>query len=187
MSSSNRWGTASPRFSQIMQNLAGEPISKAAANQVAAAQMANESSPEEAAAAEMEQGGGQPPQGGGPPMEMQRPDVTLADQLRQLAEMEPDMAKKQLILSAADSIDQTNRPVTMDQGAGQEIPAEGEQAPAGSVMDERPPGAAMGKAASASEDDSFADVAWTNPVGTGMHEKYATEISEDDFLGFLRR
>ena len=154
-----KWGSGSQNLTALLKQASEDVLLKAAAGASAAAAMLGD-------------------QG----MAEQQPDQSQAapsksDQLRQMAEMEPDMQKKQFLLSVADSIDNANAPVEVAPNTSQMMDTSQEMM----MQGDQPQ--VQQKAASESD---FGEVVQNAPdFSLDNDGKYANEMSAQDFENYL--
>jgi N-methylhydantoinase A/oxoprolinase/acetone carboxylase beta subunit len=161
-----KWGSGSQHLTALLKQASEDVLLKAAAGASAAAGMLGDQQ-----MAEQQQ---QLAQSQGP--------ASKSDQLRQMAEMEPDMQKKQFLLSVADSIDNANAPVEVSPNTSQMMDTSQEM-----MMQGNQPQAAeaQGQQKAASDSD-FGEVVSNSPDFSFNDDgKYAGEMSAQDFENYL--
>lgn len=183
------WNKGSARLHQLMQGIANDDFIKAAAADVQAAAM----TPEDTQTGEMGQPGEVPADQAMAPDDQngQLQQGSSADQLRALADAEPDMSKKQVLLQAADNIDRVNQPVVVQPMDGNGQPPPQEQAPAAQMVspDTQPKMARdlndfVNEYGTADNGSGHYQQA-KNASGSSFNEAICEEVAERNFWGQL--
>lgn len=205
MSLTGPGATGSPELLNIMRALDRSNMFKAAAAATDAAEMVAGDPGDQAPPPSPEDGApmtadGMPP---GPPQE---PAIgqggTLSDQLRERSDSTPDMSEKQMLLTTADRLDQLNAPIVPEEEAAPEDNSQQQEAMNQMGQEPEPnpmmqagvgPGAlpnevAQPKTAAVADaaGDDFAEIVQSSTTDGVDGEKYADDLSDTGYLGWLR-